>query len=117
MNEEKKKIAFSAMQTALKEKEQKVEAEKLREKMENEKYLAFIKEKEKMAQEIKEKKAEADAAKYAYKYPGVLHKQAKIVWDSGCIVQYLQSLWQFEAVDSSILHIWRYMMKPVCITC
>ena len=51
------------MLRALDEKEQKLNAEKTREKQENEKYLQYIKDKDAQETEIKVKKAEINAAK------------------------------------------------------
>ncbi|CAK66714.1 unnamed protein product (macronuclear) [Paramecium tetraurelia] len=60
----KKKIAFSDMQNALREKAELIFRMKQREREENQKYLDFIKEKDRQAHEIKVKKQEENAAKY-----------------------------------------------------
>ncbi|CAD8198160.1 unnamed protein product [Paramecium octaurelia] len=59
----KKKIAFSDMQVALREKAELIQRMKQRERDENQKYLDFIKEKDRQAHEIKVKKQEENAAK------------------------------------------------------
>ncbi|CAD8084918.1 unnamed protein product [Paramecium primaurelia] len=59
----KKKIAFSDMQNALREKAELIYRMKQREREENQKYLDFMKEKDRQAHEIKVKKQEENAAK------------------------------------------------------
>ncbi|CAD8118216.1 unnamed protein product [Paramecium sonneborni] len=59
----KKKIAFSDMQIALREKAELIQRIKQKEREENQKYLDFMKEKDRQAYEIKVKKQEENAAK------------------------------------------------------
>lgn len=64
MKETKKHQQYQSMLKALSEKEQKLLADKTREKQENEKYLQYIREKDAQENEIKVKKAEINAAKF-----------------------------------------------------
>jgi len=61
----KRHLCQEAMVMSKKEKQDKIDREKAREKLENDKYLAFIKEKEALANQIKEKKEMESAQKDA----------------------------------------------------
>lgn len=61
----KKSLCQDAMVQSKLEKEKKIQQEKAREREENERYLAFIKEKEALAHQIKEKKEAENAQKDA----------------------------------------------------
>lgn len=63
MNEEKKKLNYQAMVYALNEKSKTLEQQRQVEAEENQKYLAYIKEKDKQAEDIKVQKEEENKAK------------------------------------------------------
>ena len=63
MDKKKKNQAFKDMIETLEEKRQRLINEKMREREENRKYLAFMQMKEQQAEEHKAKKAELEAMK------------------------------------------------------